>query len=83
MESIFDHNPTDAELDALFGSKPADDPEFHSWIKEESQKDGSDPSTLVRLFSMRGDKAEVERCLGMIKDPKKRFETEYLLLETA
>ncbi|MEF2144882.1 MAG: hypothetical protein V3573_05510 [Desulfovibrionaceae bacterium] len=83
MESIFDHNPTDAELKALFGETPFENPEFFDRIKARALEHGSAPETLVRLFSLRGNQAEVKRCLGMIEDESERFELKYTLFKTA
>ncbi len=78
METIWDHNPTDAELETLF-----DTLEHAAWHKSLTLDRDSQLMDLVRLMSIRGDDDAAQGFLAQISDPAYRFAVSLTLVETA
>lgn len=67
MEKLIDHNPTRAELIALFGGVPAtlDGPFF--------DQDG-EYASIARLYLYRGDQTKHDEYMGKIENEQYRYD---------
>jgi hypothetical protein len=76
METIFDHQPTEAELVAVYGSR--EDAEVAC------KHSGQDSlfAEIAALMALRGRNDLADRYVARIKDPEYRFNTAYGLLQT-
>ncbi len=78
METIWDHNPTDAELVAMF---------FDLENAERARREGLSPDTerfkLACLFDSRGRIADRDRVVASIEDEQYRFDSALYFAEEA
>lgn len=76
MESIFDHQPTEAELVAVYGSRED--------AEAACQHGGQDSllAEIAALMALRGRKDLADLYVARIEDPEYRFNIAYGLLET-
>jgi hypothetical protein len=77
METILDHNPTDAELKILYGRSNED---LKNAIRNGSNQDGAF-GVIASLMALRGDEDAKERYMAKINDPEYRFGIQYSLSE--
>jgi hypothetical protein len=67
MEKLIDHNPTHAELVALFGGVPAT---LNSPFFDQDGEYGS----IARLYLLRGDQAKHDEYMSKIENAKYRYD---------
>ena len=77
METILDHNPTDSELNILYGRS---DEELKNIIRNGTLQDSAF-GMIASLMTLRGDEDAKEQYLTKISDPKYRFDIQYSLSE--
>ena len=77
METILDHNVTDAELKILCGRSNED---LKNIIRNGSNQDCAF-GMIASLMTLRGNENAKEQYLSKINDPAYRFEINYTLLE--
>ena len=68
-ESIFDHNPTQGELDVLFFGCPETQAEYF----EVMDQDGC-MADLAVLYRVRGDEDAANRFISKVSDPRIRMQ---------
>lgn len=78
METVFDHNPTEAELIALFRSV-----KMAEWFRDHATSQDGHFAKIAMLLEMRGEKKLAAEYVARIEDPEYRFQTAYLFLKTA
>jgi len=83
METIFDHNPTEKELEALGNENLSKEELLEMWNKGDNESHDSRLMDIAKLFSMRGNDKKAEEYVSKIIDDEIRFSAEFMLMELA
>jgi len=79
IETLFDHNPTEEELQTLFGPIS---PKLNEAMRNGKNQDGA-YLTIARLMGLRGDDAAMNRYLDKIESDSFRFEARMICSKLA